>query len=375
MWLVAFAWAMISASVSILVLRFWARTAFNAEAGGHHRYNFRRINASDWFMFLSLIFIIGHAICITGGVAEGLGRHATTLTESQLMQTKKWIAITKGFTIVPATLGRVSVGLDQGKYVKNTGRSKQRNAYIVVLSVVGLSTAFNLATVVQVYTECGKDFSAVWDPVVAATAHCQSMSIETNVGYGQSALNSLVDLLLSSFPLLIIFSLQLTRQQKTSLCLVLMVSYVAVAASVVKAVEIKELSSSTDITYNFVKLMIWVILEANIIILTGSLLSLPLRPLWSWITQQSSTFGPFSSSHAAMTMASTASGGITRKASVELTSLRRYSLSATGELDLEHHSAGSSQEDLVKSADDANPVRAAVHPVLLTHHAVIAGGR
>lgn len=77
-------------------------------------------------------------------------------------------------------------------------------------------------------------------------ATCQPPSVQTNIGYVQSALNSWADITLSVIPAFVLWDLQMPRRQKAILACVLMLSVFAFAASIVKAIEIKNLSQTGD---------------------------------------------------------------------------------------------------------------------------------
>jgi len=71
-------------------------------------------------------------------------------------------------------------------------------------------------------------------------------------------------------------------RRKISLYAVLSTSYVALIASIIKTVQIGQLTHSPDFTYNFVFLQIWVCIECNVIMVMGNVPSLfpLLRMLW-----------------------------------------------------------------------------------------------
>lgn len=72
--------------------------------------------------------------------------------------------------------------------------------------------------------------------------------MKTIVGYVQSALNSWADITLTAVPALILWGLQMPRRQRIILACVLMLSIFAFAASIVKAIEIRNLSETGDVT-------------------------------------------------------------------------------------------------------------------------------
>jgi hypothetical protein len=115
--------------------------------------------------------------------------------------------------------------------------------------VIVIQIVINLIVIIQIYGQCGVHFDALWKGQEAmAAAHCQPPAVETIIGYVQSALNSLCDITLTIVPAFILWDLQMPRRQKVILAAVLMLSIFAFAASIVKAIEIKNLSETLDFT-------------------------------------------------------------------------------------------------------------------------------
>lgn len=61
------------------------------------------------------------------------------------------------------------------------------------------------------------DKSGLWNYAVAAHAHCQSPMVETIIGYIQSALNSLSDVVLTVLPAVVLWNLNMPLGQRIGL--------------------------------------------------------------------------------------------------------------------------------------------------------------
>ncbi|GAB7344497.1 hypothetical protein MBLNU457_2331t1 [Dothideomycetes sp. NU457] len=270
-------WTLLSISTTVVLLRFFVR-GFIEDDRFLKRVKFRRLQVEDYLMALAVFAQYGHAIAIALGVEKGLGRHIWTLEDATIGHIGHIIQVVKGFSIVPSCLARISIALYQLRLLPPKSSWLTLSPLMVVIV---FDPIVNLVTLIQIYAQCGTHLSALWDPAEAAVANCESPFIETRIGYAQSGINSLCDLILSVFPIVILWALQMPTRRKLQLYAVLSTSYLALIASIIKTVRIGELSASPDFTWNFVNLQIWVAVEVNTIIITGSCPCLfPLVRLW-----------------------------------------------------------------------------------------------
>lgn len=56
----------------------------------------------------------------------------------------------------------------------------------LLYAIVAVQAISNVVTIVQINAQCGTHLSALWDPEVSKTAHCQSVEVETTFAYVQS---------------------------------------------------------------------------------------------------------------------------------------------------------------------------------------------
>ncbi|KAF1352603.1 hypothetical protein BDV97DRAFT_150728 [Delphinella strobiligena] len=260
--LVVFAWCFLVTSTLIVALRFWVRCT-----------RIHRICLDDWFMLASLVSEYLHTILICVGYTYGLGRHIASLSDYNRMHAVKYIIMIQAFAITTSALGRTSFAIFLLQLV---GPSKRwQKAFL--WGVVTLQLVVTIPTLIQIYTQCGTHLSAMWDPAVAAHHSCDSPNIQTIIGFVQSGLNSLCDLVLTILPCFILWQLHMPIGTKIGLGAVLTLSIFAFGASIVKAVEIKNLGGRSDFTWAFMYLSIWVIVENNVVIYAATIPTL--RPI------------------------------------------------------------------------------------------------
>ncbi|KAK4552533.1 hypothetical protein LTR86_010377 [Recurvomyces mirabilis] len=233
---------------------------------------------SDYFgrllMLCASIHELVHMITITIAWRYGLGRHFTALSAAGQRHSLERIILVETFSIASSTFGRISFAVF---FLQIIGPHQVifRNG---LYTVIGVQALANLVSIVQIYAQCGMHARAIWDAVAAAAyGHCQDSQVQSVIGYIQSALNSGCDAVLTIIPVLVLWDLQMPRNQKLSLGCALTLSVFALGASIARCVEIRSLSQKGNITWYFIDLMLCVVLENNVVIVAASIPTL--RPL------------------------------------------------------------------------------------------------
>lgn len=155
-----------------------------------------------------------HTIFITVAWQHGLGRHFQTLTPDQQQTTLYYTAgYLEIFAIVTCMFGRISFCILLLHIIGPSDKIKKWTLW----SVIAVQLAITTATVVQIYAQCGSQVTALWDYSVAAQANCQSPQVQTIIGFVQSGINSLCDVVLTVTPVMILWNLQMPTGQKIGL--------------------------------------------------------------------------------------------------------------------------------------------------------------
>lgn len=111
-----------------------------------------------------------------------MGDHIWNLSPAGQVQAMKYITIQEGLSVGTPMFGRISFAVFLLMLLGPTAWIKR----CILWSIVGVQVVINVVTIVQIYAQCGSHPSALWDPRVAAVAHCQSPEVETIIGYVQS---------------------------------------------------------------------------------------------------------------------------------------------------------------------------------------------
>lgn len=122
---------------------------------------------------------IANTILISMSSSMGLGKHQNCLTVHQRIYTLKWEFIARPLGTTCGTFARVGWCLYLLKFVGTDRRKKY-----VLWFVVSSQLLVNLATVIQVVTQC-HEFVSFWDPTI--NGHCSSMRVQEYMGITQGA--------------------------------------------------------------------------------------------------------------------------------------------------------------------------------------------
>ncbi|TKA49057.1 hypothetical protein B0A54_01133 [Friedmanniomyces endolithicus] len=252
-------WIGFTFSTVVVGLRIWVRVG---KLGKH-------LAMHDWMM--------------TAAVACNLiSCHMNTLSEEQIVDTLRLVTNAETFTVLAPMFGRIAVSL----LILSIIGPAQTTFRIVLWTIVAIQVLENAAIIIELYTQCkderlitagGIHVAALWDVSLADKGYCISTMPETVMAYLSSAFNSLSDLILTAIPAVVLLKLQMQKRIKMALVALFATSLLAFAVSIVKALANASLAGS-DFTYSITYLQIYIVVESNVIILTGS--APTLRPLW-----------------------------------------------------------------------------------------------
>ena len=240
---------------------------------------------------------IARSIVIIIGCHNGLGRPASMLSPYQMMQVLKFIYIQIPLATFSGACGRIAFAIFLlGIVGKIYSWQKVALQIIIALQVV-----VSIIVTIQLVAHCGTNMDALWDPSLAAEAHCQSLSVQENLGYlqtgnvpnitgsgtnahGPSAVNCVCDLCLTIIPLFIVKALRgLQLRARIGLVALLCLSFFAFTASLIRGITIDLLKDGFDIARAFAVVAICSSVENNIVIIAASIPML--KPLIRYATQ------------------------------------------------------------------------------------------
>ncbi|KAI0152044.1 hypothetical protein F4776DRAFT_599985 [Hypoxylon sp. NC0597] len=248
------AWTFAGISILIVALRFYVRLGI-----------VKKLTLDDYVIILTLIFSLGNSVLLTISTSWGLGRHIETFTSEPLsiVYTVKWVFFCELFAIMSPGFGRISFAI---LLLNLSPPSKTRRRFL--WAIIWIQFVVDVGTVILIYAQC-RPIEGFWDKSI--DAKCLPPYAQVYAGYLQSAVGSLVDLVLAVFPATLFWNLNMQWKQKVFLSGIMGLGIVAMIASIVKTVQLRAITQVADLTYTMANLAIWWTLEANLVLIAVSI--------------------------------------------------------------------------------------------------------
>ncbi|KAI1097191.1 hypothetical protein F4804DRAFT_328354 [Jackrogersella minutella] len=250
----AIAWVFAGISTSIVALRFYVRLVI-----------LRKFKLDDYIILITLLFGLGNSVCLTISSYWGLGKHIQTI-ESDYMSIiyfGKWVYICEFFSIMCPGFGRISFAF---LLLDLTPPSKARRRFL--WAIIFIQFVADVGTVIIIFAQC-KPIEGFWDKRIKAT--CWPADTQVYAGYLQGSICAAVDLALAIFPSSLFWSLNMHWKQKAFLSGIMGLGIFAMIASIMKTIYLREITATSDQSYNMAMLAIWWTLEANLVLIAVSI--------------------------------------------------------------------------------------------------------
>ncbi|KAL2863369.1 uncharacterized protein BJX67DRAFT_390636 [Aspergillus lucknowensis] len=263
--ILAISWPFFGVCSILLALRIWVRTRIIRSWGW-----------DDAFIILAMCCATTNSALVTVSAHYGTGRHASDLSDFQGIQSTKFNWLSQGFHVMSTNWGKVSVALF---LLRITQRVKHHAPYIYGGMV--LLTIVNSVCVYTIYGQC-MPTARLWDPNVDGS--CWDPNVQKNYAFFQGSSSAFTDLLLAVYPLFTISGLQMALKIKIGLGVLLSMGIIAMAAAIVKTINLASLSARADYPWDTVDLTIWIAVEQYLIILAACIPTL--TPLFNIVIRQ-----------------------------------------------------------------------------------------
>ena len=132
--------------------------------------------SSSSLMKAQIVNLIASIIC-TVSTHYGIGKHLATLPAQNIMEAVKLSAITYVFDIMAFCIPKVAVAL---LLVRIMGPAQRGRLFLYSITCVMMIAG--ILNCILLFVQC-KPVTALWDPIVAATAICWKPSVLVNSGY------------------------------------------------------------------------------------------------------------------------------------------------------------------------------------------------
>ncbi|KAJ5116273.1 hypothetical protein N7456_000621 [Penicillium angulare] len=263
-------WTLTGVAVLVIFLRLIAKNKIG------------NLNIDDAVMVFALItLIIGDGL-VTAGVHYGLGRHASILDHGPEVKAVMYYCISQSFGIVASTIGRMAFIMFLARLFPSSSVTRT-----VLWALFAIQPIVNIIAIFLMFLQCHGEIPPLFDFTLPQD-NCMPLSVQINYAYFQGCFNTVSDLFLAAFPTYIFWSLKLRLRVKVALLCLLSLGIFAMAASIVKTVELNTIAHTEDPTVDQVLLLRWVYIEATIVLITSSIPCL--RPLFVAMSKNFSSY-------------------------------------------------------------------------------------
>ncbi|CAG8977286.1 hypothetical protein HYALB_00012978 [Hymenoscyphus albidus] len=226
----------------------------------------------DFFIFVSAVSIIICTSVFTYDVKLGMGKHAAALPIAQVSHAVKVNLIANPFGIMAYSFPNISVAILINRILA-PNKIRSILLYFLVITQV-LSAAVSC---VILFVQClPSEF--IWNPDPALNPTCLAPGVVSGYSYFVGSYAAATDIILGVVPMVAFWKLKLDMRTKTGLCLMMGCTLFAAICAAIKTSHLGSLEQLNDFTYATVDLVIWAIVEANVIIIAACIPTL--RPFF-----------------------------------------------------------------------------------------------
>ncbi|KAK8026757.1 hypothetical protein PG991_003813 [Apiospora marii] len=266
--LLGLAISFVGLSTIIVALRCWIR-----------HFWLHAFSIDDMVMIGALGMAISTTACFIRMTQHGAGRWPADIPDAQREGLRYWSYIIGPLLTTGICLVKISLAFFLRRFVQ---RLWQKRFLLGMVAFLSIFAVYSVCT----YVFACVPLQAVWDLTIT-DANCKLRARLKDIGTANSVVNILTDLAMVALPVLVVLDLQVNRNTKISLVLILSLGLFACAASVIRAVYAYSMTDP-DYTrrYDF---LIWFNVELHAGILAASLPTL--RPLFSKILKSTTSYG------------------------------------------------------------------------------------
>ncbi|KAI1775115.1 hypothetical protein F4818DRAFT_417877 [Hypoxylon cercidicola] len=253
----AVAWVGTVVSTAFVGLRLYSRGVIT-----------RSLGWDDGVIVLAVVMNIITCALSSVAIASGFGRHIWHLAEEDLVRALYYTAIERPPGILAYCLPKLSIVT---LLCSLMGKAKSRVWFWILHGMIVVLFVTSILSFVLFFVRCSP-VSALWDP--STPAQCFDPSILDVVTYISGSWSAFVDLVLASFPIYLLWNLQMKRQRKVTVMVLMALGFLASAAAIAKTTQLT-LNHPEDPTWEAFYLFIATYIETNLVIIAASTPTLP----------------------------------------------------------------------------------------------------
>ncbi|KAI0453321.1 hypothetical protein F5B21DRAFT_286019 [Xylaria acuta] len=249
----------------------------------------RSLGLDDVLMAGSWLFFLATAIAVQFAAQAGGGmRHGAYLTVQELSYQVEISYVVLFISIVCTALGKIAIGATILRIVSTASSSERW----VVWAVIAVTTVSSIVDIFVSLFQCGRDPRVIWDFALQATATCLDATTLSRYTTFTAVWQAFADFVFSILPIFIVWRLRMSTRRKLILTVGLGLTLLTGGAAAVKSsyIAMQSAGYANDFTWDLFNLYAWLITEALLIIMCGSIPSI--YPMWFYKSQRRSASYP-----------------------------------------------------------------------------------
>ncbi|RAH50718.1 uncharacterized protein BO95DRAFT_438481 [Aspergillus brunneoviolaceus CBS 621.78] len=259
----AVAWVFTGTAIAVVALKLFAR--------GHVA---KSLGWDDFFIFFSMGLSIIAAAFVSYAVTLGLGRHTAAVIADhgtdRYVQTAKWQIIAFPFNIGAFSFPNISIAI-LVSHLLDPNPLRTRCLY----AMVTMQVVFAMVSIFIVFFQC-RPTQKLWD--AAREGQCWDASVFDDFSYWVSAYTTMTDVVLAVVPIRVFWKLQMRTATKVGVCIMMGLTLLSAIVTIIKATYLHLFTDRTDPLYNVVPLVVWGLIEQNVVIVAACIPTL--RPFF-----------------------------------------------------------------------------------------------
>ncbi|RAK95486.1 uncharacterized protein BO80DRAFT_486877 [Aspergillus ibericus CBS 121593] len=241
------AWVFTGTAIATVFLKLFAR--------GHVSHN---LGWDDFFIFFSLGLSIIAAAFVSYSVTLGLGRHTAAVIAERGLERYVLTAKVADYRI---PFPNISIAI-LITHLLDPNPLRTRCLY----AMVTLQVVFAMVSVLSVFLQCNPT-KMLWDPSVEGT--CWDAAVFDDFMYWVSAYTTITDIVLAVVPVSVFWKLQMRFSTKLGVCIMMSLTLLSAIVTIVKATYLHLFTQRTDPLHDVVTLVIWGLIEQNVVIVAA----------------------------------------------------------------------------------------------------------
>ncbi|KJZ73135.1 hypothetical protein HIM_07519 [Hirsutella minnesotensis 3608] len=223
----------------------------------------------DWFIVIAQFTFTVVCALILEGVRNGLGKHNAALAPDKLILSIKWQSLATRIYILDMIFVKLSIGIFLLRLAVWTAYKWILRICLVVFALWGLGLFFWNSF------QCNP-VEKLWDFRIEY-GYCAGPYATVSWAIALSIMNILSDWVYALLPVPMVWNINMTKQAKITVIVLLGLGIFASIATVVRFKYLNGLNQWNDLSYSLTDAVVWTLIEPGVAILATSLATI--RPL------------------------------------------------------------------------------------------------